>query len=270
MYLQHVTIKGFRLFQNFSMSLNQGLNVLVGENDSGKTSLIDAIRLVLGANSFERMYISESDFHGNENELSIQLKFVDVDKHAHIFVEHLTHEEFEEDGVKKRRPVLYLQLTASKTRREKRGYPYIQTSIKSGIDGNGLQVEQEIREFLSSTYLRPLRDAESELSPGRQSRLSQVLGTSKDIKAGADEILQAIADANKSMLEDGKALKKSATKIQDDYLHKLIFETDKILLGAHIDIAGIKSDDVSNLSDTNKRKYLRAILEGLSLSLTKV
>jgi len=271
LYLKKVSIQNFRLFEQLDLELNQGLNILVGENDSGKTALIDAIRLALGTNSSERSYVAESDFCGGCSSLSIQLKFVDVDKHAHIFVEHLSHEDAVEtdDGEKKLNPVLYIQLNATKTGKEKRGYPYIQTSIKSGLDGNGLAVEPEIREFLSTTYLKPLRDAQSELSPGRQSRLSQVLSSSREIQGGVDDILKAIADANDELLKEDKPLRKSALNIQDNYLHKLIFEADKGELGAYIDIAGVKSDALANLTDTDKRRHLRAILEGLSLSLTK-
>jgi putative ATP-dependent endonuclease of OLD family len=47
--------------------------------------------------------------------------------------------------------------------------------VRSGKNGEGPPIEGEIREFLRTTYLRPLRDAEAELSPGRGSRLSQIL-----------------------------------------------------------------------------------------------
>lgn len=116
-------------------------------------------------------------------------------------------------------------------------------------------VEQEIREFLSTTYLRPLRDAESELSSGRKSRLSQILSSSNDIKAGTIGILEAIAKANETLLEDGQPLKKSAMNIQNDYLHKLIFEADKALLGAYVDIAGVKGN-LEDLIDIDKRRHL--------------
>ncbi|KXU89809.1 hypothetical protein CI15_06375 [Paraburkholderia monticola] len=39
------------------------LNVLVGENDAGKTSVIDAIRHVLLTTSYEFLRIQEHDFH---------------------------------------------------------------------------------------------------------------------------------------------------------------------------------------------------------------
>lgn len=69
------------------MELNPGLNVLVGENASGKTSLIDAIRYVLGGNSSERPYVSETGFHEDAGIFADELKFSDVEANAHSFVE---------------------------------------------------------------------------------------------------------------------------------------------------------------------------------------
>lgn len=49
MYLEQIIIKNFRLFEVLDLKLNSGLNILVGENDAGKTALIDSIRHVLGS-----------------------------------------------------------------------------------------------------------------------------------------------------------------------------------------------------------------------------
>lgn len=272
MYLANVLINNFRRFETLDLKLNRGLNVLVGENDSGKTSLIDAIRYTLGTNSSERQYVEETDFFNDNSSLSIQLKFVDVDKHAYIFVEHLSHEEIiDSNGTKKYQSVLYVQLTAEKTGQEKRGYPVIKTEIRSGKDGNGLAIDSEIRDFLSTTYLKPLRDAESELRSGKGSRLSQVLNSSKTLSApeSIQEILELIAETNTQLLLDGGPLHETVQKIQTDYLHNLIFKEDKTLLMAIIDIAGVKKKDLDKLTDVQKRKQLRTILEGLSLSLSE-
>jgi len=268
-YLSQIQIRNFRLFQKLDLKLNRGLNVLVGENDSGKTTLIDAIRYALGTNSNARTYIREQDFYDDANELKIQLKFSEIDVYAHRFVEHLSHEEYEDNhGNKKRRSVLYIQLHAQKTGIERRGYPYIKTEVRSGVDGNGLSIEAEIRDFLATTYLKPLRDAEAELSSGRASRLSQILSSSKNIRDGMGEILEIVAAANEELLSDDSALKKSAENIQYKYLHELIFEKNKSELGAFIDIAGVRKEELVELPDHAKKRHLRAILEGLSLALT--
>ena len=270
MYLDRVVIKGFRLFKELDITLNRGLNVLVGENDSGKTAFVDAIRYTLGTNSSERSYVVESDFHDDATEFSIQLNFSDVDRHAYRFVEHLSHEEYIDSlGDRKRRSVLYVQLTAKKTGKERRGYPYIRTDIRSGKDGNGLPIETEIRDFLATTYLKPLRDAEAELSSGRASRLSQILSSSKEVRDGANDILSIIGNANERLLANDAPLKKSAENIQKKYLHSLVFEGDKEKLGVFIDIAGITTKGLDTLPENAKHRHLRAVLEGLSLALTE-
>ncbi|HBS24207.1 MULTISPECIES: AAA family ATPase [Thalassospira] len=270
MYLEQVSIKRFRLFEDLNLVLNPGLNVLVGENNSGKTALIDAIRMVLGSSSSERAFVTETDFCDAADTFSIQLKFANVEAHAHRFVEHLTHESYQDEaGEERRKPVLYVQLSAKKTGKDRRGYPYIQTDIRSGNDGNGLHLEAEIRDFLSATYLKPLRNAEAELSSGRASRLSQILNSSREIRQSTDTILGIVAAANEQLLGDDLALKKSANNIRDNYLHNLVFESDKEKLGVFIDIAGVREEGLAGLTDVVKRRYLRSILEGLSLALTE-
>tara|TARA_R110000787_G_scaffold453_1_gene1718 strand:- start:2336 stop:4243 length:1908 start_codon:yes stop_codon:yes gene_type:complete len=252
------------------VQLNPGLNLLVGENDAGKTSFIDAIRFCLGTNSKERLFLAESDFHEDETSLSIEMKFADVEKHAFRFVEHLSFEDYTaENGEARKRPILHVKFSAKKTGTERRGYPYIQSQLRSGIEGDGLPIEAEVRDFLAATYLKPLRDAQAELSTGRASRLSQILNSSKDIRESTVEILKVIAAANSALLADDAALKRAADDIRDNYLHRLIFEAEKENLGAFIDIAGVKEDRLDQLNESEKRRYLRSVLEGLSLALTE-
>ena len=57
MYLKNIKLWNFRKFgdngeydinkPNLSLNFTKGLNVLIGENDSGKTAIIDAIKIVL-------------------------------------------------------------------------------------------------------------------------------------------------------------------------------------------------------------------------------
>ena len=56
------------------LNLNPKLNVLIGENDSGKTAIIDAIRYILGAQAYDIARLTEEDFYQNDEERATELK----------------------------------------------------------------------------------------------------------------------------------------------------------------------------------------------------
>lgn len=59
MYIQKISIKNYRNFNNFEMEFHEGLNVIVGANNSGKTGLLYAI------NSLNDSTITIDDFNKN-------------------------------------------------------------------------------------------------------------------------------------------------------------------------------------------------------------
>ena len=144
----------------------EGLNVLVGENNSGKTAIIDAIRFILFTQSYEYQRLDDRDFHGfgdqRKNELKIECIFNGFDnKEAANFLEWLG---FDENG----RHFLKLWLYAY--RKDNR----VIADIKAGADDEGTYLEGAARDLIRVTYLKPLRDADIELSPGNRSRLAQI------------------------------------------------------------------------------------------------
>ena len=265
MYLAKMTIKNFRIFQDFELTLNEGLNLIVGENNSGKTALIDAIRYTLDTNSAEWTRVNEADFHKNTNQFSIQLKFEGITPNqASVFVEHLTHEPTGDGD--KRKSVLYVNFEATLTDKTYRGNRFIKTEIRSGQNADGPSIEREIRNYLSTTYLKPLRDAESELAAGRGSRLSQILTRSDELANNLDNInalIKALLDANKSITKN-EGVGKSLENIKM-LLNKLKFDTDKF--EPTIDIVGSKNID--DMSEHEKKQTFKTILEKLSLSLDR-
>lgn len=47
MYLKEMQIRNFRNFHKAKFVFQKGVNVIIGENDSGKTNALQAIRLIL-------------------------------------------------------------------------------------------------------------------------------------------------------------------------------------------------------------------------------
>lgn len=70
MYLSTITLKNFRKYaydrvskHGITVNFHKGLNALIGENDSGKSAIIDAIKLVLQTQSGEFTRVTDEDFY---------------------------------------------------------------------------------------------------------------------------------------------------------------------------------------------------------------
>lgn len=67
MYLSVLKLENFRQFGQAARGLevyfNPGVTALVGENDAGKTAVIDAIRYVLQTRDAEYLKLQLEDFH---------------------------------------------------------------------------------------------------------------------------------------------------------------------------------------------------------------
>lgn len=185
MYLKYIRAKNYRAFGDgtsaptLDWELNPGLNILVGENDAGKTGIVDSIRQILLTTSYEPMRLFEQDFHINgadrAHTLTIEATLcrLSPDQEASV-LEWLT---LEKDGTCSL--ILHLEARYHAPQATKRAR--VDTIIRTGANGTGPEVGYAVRELVRATYLKPLRDAEAELRPGRQSRLSQILGAHNDI-----------------------------------------------------------------------------------------
>ena len=230
-FLAELHVENFRGFgseadgEHLALSLHAGLNVLVGENDSGKSSILDAVRLLLSARGQDSLRLTDDDFHvkGAVKAASLTVRGtfrgLSVAEQSR-FLEWLTAEGKE--------PVLTLTLQA--TRRDLPGRSRrIFVTTRAGRTGDGPPLEGEIRDFLQATYLRPLRDAEAELSGGRGSRLSQILEahpafkthTKDDSNEEKPATLVGIMRKAERMVQESDLVTETATKLSVDYLKPL-------------------------------------------------
>ncbi|WP_246704027.1 AAA family ATPase [Rhizobium sp. P38BS-XIX] len=258
MYLQRVKVENFRIFENLEVDLNKTLNIIVGENNSGKTALVDAIRYTLSSRTGEWLRILESDFRRGTTRFSVRLKFCDLStQQAAAFLEHLTFEEV--GGLRK--PSLYVTLAAELTEQVVRGTRQIRSDIRSGPLGEGPSIEREAREYLSATYLKPLRDAEAELSGGRGSRLAQVLNAAESFRnvVHVDNLLDAVIQANVTILGNpgiADSLARIKTQLKGlDFANTPLSPIIEIVGGIALDALG----------PVERKQMLRAVLERLQL-----
>jgi putative ATP-dependent endonuclease of OLD family len=177
MYLSNIKLWNFRKFgsegeidlvsPDLDLNLTKGLNVIIGENDSGKTAIIDAVKLVLKTHSYDYIRVEDKDFYNSSSRFRIELIFEDlIPEEAKNFTEWLGWVGTGE-GAKP-----FLKINYDIWRQDKKILP---ADVKAGVDNDGYLLTAEAREYLKATYLRPLRDAENELIAKRNSRLSQIL-----------------------------------------------------------------------------------------------
>lgn len=150
---------------------HEGVNVLIGENDSGKTAIVDAIRYVLRTKSGETIYMDEKDFHMRENIRAKSLKiecwfegFSDVE--AAPFLEWIGIKS----GDNGAHYCLRITLNAS-ILNDGRIYPV----VKAGMGNEGTPMDGKARDLLRVVYLKPLRDALQDMTHGFKSRIAQIL-----------------------------------------------------------------------------------------------
>lgn len=175
MYLSELRLWNFRKFggdnnidltrPHLIVSFKNKLNILVGENDSGKTAIIDAIKLVIKTHAIEWIKLEDSDFHNTTDSLRIELRFDGFnDVEASWFTEWLSWDDAA------RKPFLRVIYKAKKINDR-----IIQGDVTAGSTDDGRQMTSIARDYLKCTYLKALRDADSELSAHKNSRVSQIL-----------------------------------------------------------------------------------------------
>lgn len=187
MFISELCIENFRCFgegeNKLVMPLQLGLNTLVGENDAGKTAIIDAMRMLLGTRDQESLRPSIDDFHYHDSQdqaksLSIAITFLGLTLSEQAsFAEYLTYQPEDTEH-----PVV-LKITLQAVLRTDK----VHTTIFSGLptSSHGLkEIDTETRDKLRSTYLRPLRDAEKEMDAGKNSRISKILKRQSAIDEG--------------------------------------------------------------------------------------
>ena len=235
MYVSEMCAWGFRGFgakSPLKLPLRRGLNVLVGPNDAGKTAIIDAPRFLLWTRGDDFIRLEASDFHVNaagsrETDLLIRCTFdaLTPDEEAR-FLEWCSNE------AGKLRLHVCLRATL---RKSAGGGDVVATQYRAGKNADGPPLEADLREYLRTTYLRPLRDAERELRSGRRSRLSRILGALPVMTKQADPAAPGGRPTLRDTMHDADlavnandAIREIQSDVNSAYLEGLSFANDPL------------------------------------------
>lgn len=259
MYLSKISVKGFRMFSDtVDVSFSKGLNLLVGENGSGKSSVIDAVRALLGENEFLRRGIVEEDFYSEY--CDSQKKSSDSLFITGVF-SNLTEGQKVEylswlDGDFNAKISFEVQRTLNRRNNYKQK--------RWGGNSSNSFFDAEPLNDIQCVYLPALRDAERSLRTGRGSRLARFIANlssdtlkekrendelmplEQDLKefnekaANESEITNATELINSSIMNAAGNVYGQRTQIQFNVLsYERIIESLQLLF----------SDDLSNNSN---------------------
>ncbi|MDE6650025.1 MAG: AAA family ATPase [Muribaculaceae bacterium] len=261
MYLSNIKLWNFRKFgtvgdidllhPNLNLSFTKGLNVLIGENDSGKSAILEAIKMVLKTHAYERLMWVKEDFYEGTTELRIELL---IDGLTNSEAAHFTEWLGWTNGDSPR-PILRLIYTVRLI--DDKPIPH---ELRAGMDEAGAAIDSQAREYLKVTFLKPLRDADNELTSKRYSRLSQILEGHDLFKKGADgkeSFENYVAAANQQIKE----------WFENDTAEEGQLSNKKQIKGVIDGFLGsfIQKDTASSFSISGS--HIREILEKLSLNL---
>lgn len=265
MYLSHLKIKGYKVFNTeFNIKFNKGLTVLIGENGCGKSTVIDAIRLLLNEDEFGRLGITESHFHKPIN--------VSASKEASKSIEvYGTFSELTDDEQIAYLPwldatensIAYLNKKIENKPNPRGKYDY----TTWGGESQSSMFEWELVNTISCIYLPPLRDAQSKLEAFRGSRISRLFRKEKPKKGDPKHnIEEKFSQLNAELLKD-----ESIDKINQS-IKKYLRESLGNVLGqdATIQFAEVNFDRIverlrllfyPKIDESTKPEYFRDISE---------
>ncbi len=201
MYLSSFAISGFRSCGEVTVPLRSTLTLLVGENNAGKSNIIEALRLATKPlNGRRTRYFEVADLRGGDSqEIAFTARFAELTEfqRAH-FIGALELQRDEAVHVTRFRP-------PTDTARRGRVEHLVG-------DTRSPDPEPDKRDQINHVYLAPLRDAQRELDSASGSRLATIM---RHLVGAADRD-NLVADAKAAMdeLEQHPAIAKASDGIQ--------------------------------------------------------
>ena len=212
MFLSKLSITNFRSIKCLEIHFQKDLNVFVGKNNTGKSSVIDAIRLALNMpmNNPNPIWITEDDFF-KETSDSERSEFFEIKMEFSCLNDNQRTKFFEIvdfDLAEPNKSIARIIYRVSWPQKAKR------FSIRriGGPEGPEMsEIPQKIMDLFSVIYLPALRDAETALTSGNKSQLATLL---KNLATEDDEKdVESIFSASNVQLSEKQLISDIVTGI---------------------------------------------------------
>ena len=296
MYISKIKIENFRNFRSNEIEFNDGINVIIGHNNAGKSNLIKALGLVLNPNSKKRLSIHDFNMNVSLDELKQHSPKVSItvtiskgktsnnddlvtvsewltslteDYEAKLTYEFFLPERYEQK---------YLEEMGSLAQSNEQEVPkellgkafktidneflrFYTHKIWGGEATNQNQADNELLQRFDFQFLDAIRDVERDLVSGRNVMLKEVLHFFLDyeIKSSTDKAL----DKNKEIKDKSKQFAEDSSKLIQVLDKRMESGKEAILSYANQTGASLKSTPnfEGETSDIEMLSFLRLIIE---------
>lgn len=206
MHLEKLEIEGFRSFEKTQIIFSRDVTVLAGANNSGKSTVLDALRLVIAAIDYrQRLYPKPEDLRQGTQPLTLRLTFDELTDDQKGLLITATGDPGQEHA--------YFGFRWIPSSRP--GERFSRPERWSG-PREGSEPEPEARQMCRCVYLPALRDAQRELASGRSEQIAFLLEqfTSDQEGRSIDDLLEKANEAF-AELESHKIIQEAANHISD-------------------------------------------------------
>lgn len=230
MYIKKLTIKNFRAFDEDGITLqfNKGVNAIIGENNSGKSAVMDAIRIAFSTVTYKKdIFFTRADFHVSEDGNAADFALFDIylEEVPIRLVEIWNPESVGGQGGEFH--IRFERVIAANGIEKVR-------AIHWGIGTEGTPLLSDTFDAMDVMFLGALRDSENEMKPARNSKLAQLLRSLVPDEGTRAELVDILNSANNTLLEK-EELKKTRKTINDN-----LARIEQDFLSQHVDIGLIE------------------------------
>ena len=264
MYLKELKIRNFRSIKDITLNFSRGINILIGENNAGKTTIIDVLRICLGYRDQDGLRVNKNDFHISQHDetlkpIEFDLSFEkDKDEEIGYFIEMY---DAENDS-------LDLHFRFSIKQYDK--YERIHSEVWGGKN-EGANIPSEVFHSFIQVYLGALRDAERYLRPGRYNQLGDLIIGLDEENISEEYTREEMVGEFSDNIEDSKFsdyIKEVNNQYIAKHLKKMTFEEDTSLNIIPIDqdfeeISKNLKIKIPLTKDETNDKYLELYQNGL-------
>lgn len=167
MWLRQLRIQNFRKIEELTIAFPRGLSVIVGQNNSGKTAIVDALRLMLfPSREFDALRVNEDDFRTETDYAPIEIscRFTGLKDEDEVHFQ----ECLVDIGEGKFEMQVNARIEFNKTTNR--------CNVRMwGGETEGGSLPSNHYDRLATIYLQPLRDPERGLRPGQHSQVSRLV-----------------------------------------------------------------------------------------------